>query len=1830
MLSPYLRYPLSGKRKRRFEEDDDSSSDDSSTKSYSDLSLGTIYSNPTDSKENDDRSSSDSREESYTDSRSDTTYSNPFNEANADSDSESDESSFSDPSQLENDLIQAVINNDRNEVHMCIRNGADVHFADGSGKTALLYAVVQNNETLVRKLIKAGADIDANFDLGQTALIHLAKYANKRRVFVDRRLRRVVDYNGSEAIVRILINAGAEVNKTDRQGKTALYYSLQNNNFGFAQELIKAGADVNKTYDLGETLLETAVKFDNERLVFFLIDAGADVNIADKSGINPLMHSILNGNDSVARKLIREGADLDKANIYGQTALMYFAEWSRVLVIPRYVKSAHLVRMTKRPASSSKISRNNLIDTLLTAGPDLNASDSQGNTALTHAVHDNNESFVSKLINAGARIDILDHQGKTPLIHSASKGGNSNIAYHLVTAGADVNIADYDGNTALIYSVKNNNESVVSVLIDAGADVNFVDAGGKTALFYSLQNQDIALELIDAGADVNITDNQSISALMCAIHELGFNPSNNYNSSMINVLVSALIDAGADVNITDNQGKTALILAVQNHSNSLACKLIDAGANVDMANIQGKTALIYSIQSNKQRRGVLAEATHIDFSADEDITSTLIKAGSDVNLTDNTSKHALIYAAQNSNRRVSSTLIDAGSDVNLVDKEGKTALFYAIQNGNEGLAKLLIDAGADTDVVDGQGKTVLIDSILYGNKSLSLSVINTGADVNWTDNNGKTALFYAASNENVSMVQCLLKAGADVNITDHDGKTVLFYAAFSESVVRVLTKHSNGKAFINKRDRHGRSPLFYAITKSLASARCLLANGGNLQMRDNCNMTVLSYFIEHHMKNVHVLSPGILNNGIKLFTEKGVQANAIFDAMINAAFLKVFPTTLWIQTGERASPYDHDMMSVFETLQLSRKYITEDSVRKSSIVKRILSLKKEPPHSYMNSIPAIVQLFLELRANPNYADADGNTAVHYVACLPTLLKSTERTLLMKILSEFERFGVSCDARNHQNETPLLFCLSKKVWALLSTNPKSASMKMSIKVCDFLVQHGANVDETSRNGESVFHLIMKLFQQAFLLSNDDIRKDALSNLLELLKLFPRSTVTRAVTVNKRDAHLNSPLHLWAALEYEKTFEGDAAFEQHVIETIFKHLLDCGAKLDDRNAKEETPLHLCKTWTGVELLLDAGANPNVVDSSGSPPMLVAAKNRRRKKASSFYSDAMQDPVTFWQSVLEHYLDVWSVNSRGESVLSILIESGAFDLARALLKVAILRKLTSQDTFVVSLLNTISKDRSIRAHWKSNLVELVLKSTKKQIRMKENEETPLHICCRNIVRMQETSASLSLTKSSVHWTIATQLLSRGFDYKAPDSTGQTCLEIAKACPALKDLLMRPVNEVPSLIPWTSVSKSHEKLLEKVARRQECTKIENYWYHQSHIQKGSFGFVFAGIYEKGGREVAIKRIEKLRMHREEKREIRNLTTLADCEQVVRYLSFIEEEHFVYIVLELMEGNLNNYLSGTIDVAKSTSLCNDIVRGLEYLHQKNILHRDLKPSNILYKVYPKLCLKIADFGLSRSLDAVGTSTTISGSAVGTRCWIAPEILKSSVKGHSKSSDIFSCGLLLHYILSVKKHPFCPCDCTNKSELQITNETENNMMNNNLDGWDSSLCTEATDLIEGMLDSGDKKRPTAADALTHPFFWSKKKKMDLLIAVGNQPEFACPRKKRASPLTAVEIDLENNFGTIIKKTTWNDAGYANMNAIYAQMTMKRRSPYNTKSVVELVRFIRNTHAHVSEDKRPTSIRKLVLEDFVFLDHFPGLTLNVYTCARTHGWDLREEIKYALD
>jgi len=91
-----------------------------------------------------------------------------------------------------------------------------------------------------------------------------------------------------------------------------------------------------------------------------------------------------------------------------------------------------------------------------------------------------------------------------------------------------------------------------------------------------------------------------------------------------------------------------------------------------------------------------------------------------------------------------------------------------------------------------------------------------------------------------------------------------------------------------------------------------------------------------------------------------------------------------------------------------------------------------------------------------------------------------------------------------------------------------------------------------------------------------------------------------------------------------------------------------------------------------------------------------------------------------------------------------------------------------------------------------------------------------------------------------------------------------------------------------------------------------------------------------------------------------------------------------------------------------------EVARGMDYLHKRRVVHRDLKAANLLLD--DAGCVKIADFGVARLLDAGGGVMT---AETGTYRWMAPEIITHAP--YDEKADVYSYGILLWELLTGKR-----------------------------------------------------------------------------------------------------------------------------------------------------------------------------------------------------------------
>jgi ankyrin repeat protein len=268
---------------------------------------------------------------------------------------------------------------------------------------------------------------------------------------------------------------------------------------------------------------------------------------------DPLVHAFLDaiaGHDLVAvRKSLAADKELARAaDSSGSTALMHGAHSGTAAIM----------------------------QALLDAGADVNASNARQATALHWAVPD--QEKVKLLLVNGARVDARTVEGRTPLYAAAMLPEGVPSMRLLLEAGANVEAETILGTTPLFPAATTGAEGT-KLLLDHGANPNARAKTGATPILFT-RGADVIALLLARGADARARSKTGESSLM---------------EAAVRGDVSAaklLLDQGAEVNAADHRGYTPLLLAAQcdRDSPELVRLLLDRGAGLD-AVAEGETAL---------------------------------------------------------------------------------------------------------------------------------------------------------------------------------------------------------------------------------------------------------------------------------------------------------------------------------------------------------------------------------------------------------------------------------------------------------------------------------------------------------------------------------------------------------------------------------------------------------------------------------------------------------------------------------------------------------------------------------------------------------------------------------------------------------------------------------------------------------------------------------------------------------------------------------------------------------------------------------------------------------------------------------------------------------------------------------------------------------------------------------------------------------------------------------------------------------------------------------------------------------------------------------------
>jgi len=219
-----------------------------------------------------------------------------------------------------------------------------------------------------------------------------------------------------------------------------------------------------------------------------------------------------------------------------------------------------------------------------------------------------------------------------------------------------------------------------------------------------------------------------------------------------------------------------------------------------------------------------------------------------------------------------------------------------------------------------------------------------------------------------------------------------------------------------------------------------------------------------------------------------------------------------------------------------------------------------------------------------------------------------------------------------------------------------------------------------------------------------------------------------------------------------------------------------------------------------------------------------------------------------------------------------------------------------------------------------------------------------------------------------------------------------------------------------------------------------------------------------------------------------------------------------IFVVMEYVEHELKDLMEHTkytFSTSEIKCLMKQLLQGIEYLHNHNIMHRDLKTSNLLYS--NSGILKVCDLGLARKFLGSKRSYT---PVVVTLWYRAPEVLLGNDQ-YTPALDMWSVGCIFAEL--ILKEPLLKAQ-TEIEMIDVIFRTLGNPTSTTWPGWkelkhakhlqlknypgsklreiflrnsfigEACLSENGLDLLSKMLYYDPAKRITASEALKHPWF----------------------------------------------------------------------------------------------------------------------------------------------
>lgn len=560
-------------------------------------------------------------------------------------------------------------------------------------------------------------------------------------------------------------------------------------------------------------------------------------------------------------------------------------------------------------------------------------------------------------------------------------------------------------------------------------------------------------------------------------------------------------------------------------------------------------------------------------------------------------------------------------------------LLAAVLRGDQVMVETLLQEDRNPNMYTTADEPILLVALKHGHVDLVRTLLSYGADPDQYDAHGKTLLHYVACTNKHDLLQHLITVDSNTNARDASNKTPLHYAAAMNQVTNACILMTYG-ADPESMDVHWMSPLLTAAKHGAFEMCDLLMRRGEVDInhRDTNDLTALHHACRGgYLQVAHTL----INNGCQFGETAAGESEVMLAVEAGSGQL----LRLLLEYGVELNHINRKRMSALHyaaklnNIECARLLCNKGASLDLQDRKGLTPLMIAAKHGHDH----IVGLFIDNGALINIQDNTQLTALHLSAihghmdCVTTLLKSRAR---LDLQGQNGNLPVMLAAHNgHLDILRILVTASKehKYWNVNIGNLDQmtalhmAADKGHLDCVQFLLQEGSDPGRPNRNGDTPLMLAAKRGHYS------------------IVKLLVRYTTSDPNgCLNQFNLMRKSALHVATKAGSSKCVD---------------ILLSAGAIPDVRDSHGKTPLIVAAEQGYddiVDMLIKARADVTAKTEDGWCALHMACQNNHPNIVRILLASGVDPEVTMWMNDITPCL---IASSRGNySIVKMLLKKGA----------------------------------------------------------------------------------------------------------------------------------------------------------------------------------------------------------------------------------------------------------------------------------------------------------------------------------------------------------------------------------------------------------------------------------------------------------------------------------------------------------------------------------------------------------------------------------------------